>query len=51
MSSDENKYVDLLKAWNLRNDVGSKGATVFEVLWSNFQDTVYKDEYAKRLKC
>ena len=50
LSSDEKKYVDLLKTWNLRNDVGSKGATVFEVLWSNFQDTIYKDEYAKAPK-
>ena len=50
LNGDEKKYWDLLKAWNLRNDVGSKGATVFETLWSNFQDTVFADEFAKAPK-
>ncbi len=47
LNTDEIKYLDYLKSWNLRNDVGSKGATVFELLWTNFQDTVYADEFAK----
>ena len=47
LSGEQKKYVDLLKNWNLRNDVGSKGATVFEVLWNNFRDTVFNDEFAK----
>ena len=47
LSTTEKKYADLLKNWNLRNDVGSKGATVFETVWANLLDTVYDDEFAK----
>jgi len=47
LGNDEKKYVDLLKNWNLKNDVGSQGATVFELLWANLQDTLFKDEFAK----
>lgn len=50
LNADEKKYLDILKGWNLNNDVGSKGATVFEVLWSNLQQTVYDDEFAKAPK-
>ena len=50
LNAEEKKYADFLKSWDLRNDVGSKGATVFEILWKNFQDTVYDDEYAKAPK-
>ena len=49
-NADEKKYVDYLKGWNLRNDFDSKGATVFEILWSNLQDTVFNDEYSKAPK-
>lgn len=46
----EKKYYDLLKDWDLRNDVGSKGATVYEVLWNNFYKVVFNDEYLKAPK-
>jgi penicillin amidase len=46
----EKKYLDYLRTWNLRNDVESKGATVFEVLWLNLQDTVFNDEFNKASK-
>ncbi|HMD00483.1 MAG TPA: penicillin acylase family protein [Ferruginibacter sp.] len=47
LNADEKNFATILKDWNFRNDVGSKGATVFEVFWKNFSDTVYSDEYAK----
>lgn len=50
LNADEKKYHALLKSWDMRNDVGSKGATVFEVFWKNFSDTVFNDEYAKAPK-
>ena len=50
LNTDEKKYFDLLQQWNLRDDAGSKGATVFEILWDNFADTVFNDEYAKAPK-
>jgi penicillin G amidase len=50
LSADEKQYFNLLKSWDLRHDVHSKGATVFLVAWDNFADAVYKDEYAKAPK-
>jgi penicillin amidase len=50
LNSDEKKYLDLLKNWNFRNDVGSQGATVFELLWNNFQHKVIDDDYLKAPK-
>ena len=42
----EKKYFDMLKSWNMRCDVGSKGATVFAEFWNKFEKTVFDDEYA-----
>ncbi|MEP6675732.1 MAG: penicillin acylase family protein [Ferruginibacter sp.] len=50
LNADEKKYYDLLKKWNLRNDVGSTGATVFEVWWKYFGEVVYDDEFSKAPK-
>jgi penicillin amidase len=47
LSPDENKYFDILKNWNGQNGVTEKGATVFEVFWPNFEDTLMRDEMAK----
>lgn len=47
LDADGKKYYDLMANWNLRNDVGSEGATVFAEAWGNFSDAVYNDEYAK----
>ncbi len=46
LSADEKKYFELLKNWDLRNDVDSKGATVFVLLWKNFKPLVFNDEFA-----
>jgi penicillin G amidase len=50
LSGDEKRYLDLLKGWNLRNDAGSKAATIFETFWVNFQDTIFADEFAQAPK-
>ncbi len=47
LSADEKKYLDLLKGWDLRNDVHSKGASVFLTAWGFFVQSVYEDEYKK----
>ena len=47
LTTAEKKYLEILKKWDFRNNVGSEGATVFEVLWTNFQKVVFDDEYAK----
>ncbi|HMS63987.1 MAG TPA: penicillin acylase family protein [Ignavibacteria bacterium] len=50
LSPIEKNYYELLKEWDLRNDTGSKGATVFEVLWVTLYKTVFDDEYTKAPK-
>jgi penicillin amidase len=50
LDTGEKTYLELLKNWNLRNDIDSKGATVFVLLWNALQETMYKDEYAKAPK-
>ncbi|MBK8610841.1 MAG: penicillin acylase family protein [Chitinophagaceae bacterium] len=50
LSSAEKKYVDILKNWDCRNDVGTTGATVFERFWKSFEGVVYDDEYAQAPK-
>jgi penicillin amidase len=50
LNSDEKKYLDTLKSWNLMNDIDAKGATVFETFWINLQDTIFNDEFAKAPK-
>lgn len=46
LNDNDKKYLGLLKSWNLRNDADSKGATVFAIVWKNFFDTTFNDEYA-----
>jgi penicillin amidase len=50
LNADEKKYFNMLQSWNLRGDAGLKGPTVFNILWKNFVDTVFDDEYAKAPK-
>ncbi|MFN8252833.1 MAG: penicillin acylase family protein [Ferruginibacter sp.] len=47
LSPGEQQYFNALKNWNLRNDVGSTGATIFFEFWKEFETLVFTDEYAK----
>ncbi|MEO6453570.1 MAG: penicillin acylase family protein [Ginsengibacter sp.] len=47
LTGEEKKYLDILKSWDLKNDINSKGATVFDFAWKSFTDTVWNDEFAK----
>lgn len=44
LSSTELHYWNLFKEWNLRNDAGETGTTVFTVLWDTLLNHVYRDE-------
>jgi penicillin amidase len=46
LSGSEKRYFEILKSWNCRNDVGTRGATVFEKFWYWFDKVVFDDEYA-----
>jgi penicillin amidase len=47
LSTSEKKYFGFLKNWDLQNEIGSKGATVFEILWKKFSAEIFNDEFAK----
>jgi penicillin amidase len=47
LTSDEKKYIDMLKNWDLRNDVNAKGATVFKCIWDSLEAAVWGDEIRK----
>ncbi|MEB3090132.1 penicillin acylase family protein, partial [Parvimonas sp. M20] len=47
LDADGKKYVSILKSWNLRNDIGEKGATVFRAIWDSLETTIWKDEFEK----
>ncbi len=50
LNTAERKFYEIYKNWDSRNEVGSKGPTVFEQLWKNFESVVFDDEYAKAPK-
>lgn len=50
LNSAEKKYFDILRTWDFRNDVNSRGATIFYLAWKHFEDTVWNDEFAKAPK-
>lgn len=41
----EKQYLNFLKSWDYNNSPDSKAATVFEVLWANFNHAVFDDEF------
>ncbi len=45
LDDEEAGYYDLLQNWNLNNDPGEKGATVFSVFWDSLYHAVYDDEF------
>jgi penicillin G amidase len=47
LSADEKKYLDMVKSWNLRNDPGEQGATVFRRWFEALEDTIWHDEYGQ----
>lgn len=47
LNSEERKYFDLLAAWDLKADAGSRGATVFSFAWRFFTKAVWSDEFEK----
>lgn len=40
------KYFETFRSWNLRNDIGSMGATVFELWWQQLQQLIWNDEFS-----
>ncbi|MEO5781706.1 MAG: penicillin acylase family protein, partial [Ginsengibacter sp.] len=47
LNDEEKKYFDLLRSWDVNDNIDSKGATVFTVAWNKFSRSVWDDEFAK----
>ncbi len=47
LSNDELNYFDILKSWKLKNDIDSKGATLFVLTWDSLENKVWNDEFLK----
>ena len=47
LTADERKYLDIFKKWDLNNEADAIGPTVFSILWKNFYNTVFDDEFKK----
>jgi penicillin amidase len=45
LAANEKKLLRFLKAWDYNNAPNSRGATVFDVFWTNFSKLVYDDEF------
>lgn len=47
LDESEKKYLDILKNWDLNNEVNAPGPTVFFLLWNSFDSVVFNDEFKK----
>jgi penicillin amidase len=47
LNADEKKYLNILQKWDVRNDVNSKGATLFVLTWDSLENKVWNDEFLK----
>jgi penicillin amidase len=45
LNDNEKKYVNILKSWNLRNDIHETGATIFKCMWDSLETQVWGDEF------
>lgn len=45
LSTNEKKYVDILRDWNFRNEITAEGATVFNAVWDSLEQVVWKDDF------
>ena len=45
LTTNEKKYVDILRDWNFRNEITAEGATVFNAVWDSLEQVVWKDDF------
>jgi penicillin amidase len=43
LTDSEREYFETLKRWNLRNDIDSKGATLFTLTWDSLENKVWNE--------
>lgn len=47
LSTEEIKFLDIFREWDLRNDPTSEAATIFDLWWDSLKATVYHDEFSR----
>ena len=47
LNADEKKYLDIFSSWNLRQDAGETGPTVFNLWWDSLMADTYDDEFSQ----
>ncbi len=47
LTEKEKQQFSILLKWNCKDDPASTEATLFELLWKNFSDTILNDEFSK----
>jgi len=47
LTDQEQKYLEIVRTWKLRDDPEEAGATIFNVWWTRLQDAVWDDEFSK----
>ena len=45
LDGDEKRYLNMLKDWDLNNEIAATGPTIFSLLWKSFDSVVYNDEF------
>ncbi|MDP4151070.1 MAG: penicillin acylase family protein [Bacteroidota bacterium] len=47
LGDEERAYLDIIRNWNLRDDPGETGPTIFNLWWSRLESAVYDDELSQ----
>jgi penicillin amidase len=47
LGDEEKGYLDIIRSWNLRNDPGETGPTIFKCWWARLEQGIFDDEFAQ----
>ncbi len=45
LNADQKNYLQTLKQWNFRNEINSKAATMFVLVWDSLENKIWNDEF------
>jgi len=47
LNVNEQRYLSILKKWNLKQDIAEQGATIFNAIWDSLSQEVFQDDFQK----
>ena len=47
LNVNEQRYVSILKKWNLKQDIAEQGATIFNAVWDSLSQEIFQDDFQK----